>query len=187
MRALCPGQVYVIDGAMATELERRGADLDHDLWSARILVQQPELIEQVHLDYFRAGADIAITASYQATFAGFAAFGLDDGETRALLLDSVTLARQARERYIEETAPTESPELLVAAAIGPLAHTAMTVQNTAATTRFRQRSCVIFTAVNWKCWPGQRRICWPSKPSPAWLRVRRSFACSRNSPNCVPG
>ncbi|HEX6035646.1 MAG TPA: homocysteine S-methyltransferase family protein, partial [Anaerolineales bacterium] len=57
----------VIDGALATELERRGYDLKDDLWSAKILREQPEAIKQVHFDYFKAGADCAITASYQAT------------------------------------------------------------------------------------------------------------------------
>ena len=54
----------MLDGALATELERRGADLNDPLWSARVLLEQPELIRQVHLDYFRAGADVATTASY---------------------------------------------------------------------------------------------------------------------------
>jgi homocysteine S-methyltransferase len=57
----------VIDGALATELERRGCNLNDALWSAKILLEQPEIIKQVHLDYFRAGADCAITASYQAS------------------------------------------------------------------------------------------------------------------------
>ena len=67
--------VVIIDGAMATELERRGADLNDALWSAKLLVEQPDLIRQVHYDYFLAGADVAITASYQATFEGFARRG----------------------------------------------------------------------------------------------------------------
>ena len=83
---------HVIDGAMATELERRGADLNDRLWSARILLQSPQLIEDVHYDYFVAGADIALSASYQATFAGFSARGLADEEARRLLLKSGTLA-----------------------------------------------------------------------------------------------
>ena len=57
----------IVDGALATELERRGCDLNDALWSAKVLMEQPELIHQVHLDYFYAGADLAITASYQAT------------------------------------------------------------------------------------------------------------------------
>ncbi|HEX6034798.1 MAG TPA: homocysteine S-methyltransferase family protein, partial [Anaerolineales bacterium] len=47
----------VIDGALATELERRGCDLKDDLWSAKILLERPEMIKQVHLDYLQAGAD----------------------------------------------------------------------------------------------------------------------------------
>ena len=57
----------VLDGAMATELEARGCNLADSLWSAKVLVENPELIREVHLDYYRAGAQVAITASYQAT------------------------------------------------------------------------------------------------------------------------
>jgi homocysteine S-methyltransferase len=117
---LQPGTAYVIDGAMATELERRGADLRDPLWSARVLVEQPALIEAVHLDYFEAGADIALTASYQATFAGFATRGLDAASARRLLLSAVELARRARERFLAAgpLAPGR-PAPLVGASIGP--------------------------------------------------------------------
>ena len=63
-------RVVLIDGGLATELERRGADLDDPLWSARLLLDAPVLIRQVHVDYYAAGADIATTASYQASFEG---------------------------------------------------------------------------------------------------------------------
>ncbi|MEZ4715261.1 MAG: homocysteine S-methyltransferase family protein [Caldilineaceae bacterium] len=65
--------VVILDGAMATELERRGADIADPLWSAKVLLEAPELIRQVHYDYFGGRRDVAITASYQASFAGFAA------------------------------------------------------------------------------------------------------------------
>ena len=110
---------HVIDGAMATELERRGADLNDRLWSARILLQSPQLIEDVHYDYFVAGADIALSASYQATFAGFSARGLADEEARRLLLKSVTLACTARERFGEQHRDGTRPAALVGASIGP--------------------------------------------------------------------
>ena len=67
----------VIDGGLATELEARGHDLSDRLWSARLLVTDPGAIEDVHLAYFRAGAQVATTASYQATVPGFALAGLD--------------------------------------------------------------------------------------------------------------
>ncbi len=111
------GQVRIIDGAMATELERRGARLDDPLWSARILREAPELIRAVHLDYFRAGADIAITATYQATFAGFAARGLAADEAHRLLRLGVTLAREARDQARDEGVAAR--DLLVAASVGP--------------------------------------------------------------------
>ena len=67
----------VLDGGLATELEARGHDLSDRLWSARLLLSEPDAIEEVHLAYFRAGARVAITASYQASVEGFAAAGLD--------------------------------------------------------------------------------------------------------------
>lgn len=57
----------VIDGGLATELERAGHDLTLDrLWSARLIRDDPEAISQIHAAYFDAGADVAITATYQA-------------------------------------------------------------------------------------------------------------------------
>ena len=76
----------VIDGGVATELARHGQDLSDELWTARVLVDAPEVIERVHEEYFLAGADIAISASYQASDEGFAKRGLSADATRAPLL-----------------------------------------------------------------------------------------------------
>ena len=92
----------VIDGALATELERRGCDLKDDLWSAKVLLEQPEAIKQVHFDYFKAGADCAITASYQATIEGFAKRGLNEKEAIALIQKSVKLAMEARDEFWDD-------------------------------------------------------------------------------------
>jgi homocysteine S-methyltransferase len=109
----------VLDGALATELERRGADLDYPLWSAKALIEAPELIETVHYDYFRAGADVGTSASYQATFEGFAARGLDEGRTRELLRLSVALVRRARDRFWQDPANRAGRlRPLVAASVG---------------------------------------------------------------------
>lgn len=107
----------VLDGAMATELEARGCQLADSLWSAKVLMENPELIREVHLDYYRAGAQVAITASYQATPAGFAARGLDEAQSRALISRSVELARKAREAYLAEN--PQAGTLLVAGSVGP--------------------------------------------------------------------
>lgn len=110
----------VIDGALATELERRGCDLKDDLWSAKILVEQPEIIKQVHFDYFKAGADCAITASYQATLEGFKKRGLTDSEAIALIQKSVELAKQARDEFwADESNHANRSKPFVAASVGP--------------------------------------------------------------------
>jgi homocysteine S-methyltransferase len=110
----------VIDGALATELERRGCDLRDELWSAKILLEQPEIIKQVHLDYFKAGADCAITASYQATIEGFAKRGLHESEAIALITKSVELAKNARDEFWAD-APNRvgRSKPFVAASVGP--------------------------------------------------------------------
>ena len=118
-RLLAGGRVVVIDGGLATELEAEGHHLGDELWSARLLADEPEAIVAAHLAYFRVGARIAITASYQATFEGFAARGLDREAAAALLRRSVTLAAEARERYRAEVAPVDPGPLLVAASVGP--------------------------------------------------------------------
>jgi homocysteine S-methyltransferase len=91
--------VVILDGAMATELERRGADLNGPLWSAKVLLEYPSLIRRVHYDYFAAGADVATTASYQATFEGFARRGLNHEQAVDLMRLSVRLATEARDEF----------------------------------------------------------------------------------------
>lgn len=104
--------VLISDGGLATELEARGHDLSDPLWSARLLSDAPQEIVAVHADYFRAGAAIATTASYQASFEGFAAHGIDRDRSAELLRRSVELARAARDEV-------GADGLLVAASVGP--------------------------------------------------------------------
>ena len=103
--------VLISDGGLATELEARGHDLSDDLWSARLLAEAPDEIVAVHEAFFRAGAHIATTASYQASFEGFAAQGIDRVEAERLMRRSVELARSAR--------GAASAPAWVAASVGP--------------------------------------------------------------------
>ena len=112
----------VLDGGLATELEARGADLGDELWSARLLADDPERIWEVHTVYLEAGADVLVTASYQATIDGFLGAGLvaSEGEAANLLLSSVGLAREARDRFWSEPANRIGRlRPLVAASVGP--------------------------------------------------------------------
>jgi homocysteine S-methyltransferase len=114
---LAANRTLILDGALATELEARGCDLSDPLWSAKVLIENPELIYQVHLDYFNAGAQCAITASYQATPLGFLRRGLNQQQSLALIAKSVQLAQQARSDYLAQH-PQAAP-LLIAGSVGP--------------------------------------------------------------------
>lgn len=111
-------ELRILDGGLATELERRGHDVSTRLWSANLLRTAPDAIEQLHYDYFAAGAQVAITASYQASYEGFASIGLDADATTALLRRSVELAQSARARYRRDH-PADDRPLWVAASVGP--------------------------------------------------------------------
>ncbi|WDF42251.1 homocysteine S-methyltransferase [Streptomyces sp. T12] len=113
--ALAAGTV-VLDGGMSNQLESAGHDLSDELWSARLLAEQPEAITAAHLAYFEAGADVAITSSYQATFEGFAKRGIDHGRAAELLSLSVELARDAAR---QAGAGGVTRPLWVAASVGP--------------------------------------------------------------------
>jgi homocysteine S-methyltransferase len=104
--------VLISDGGLATELEARGHDLSDDLWSARLLFDAPEEIIAAHRAFFQAGAAIATTASYQASFDGFAAGGISRSDSERLMRLSVTLAAEARDEVGREGR-------WVAASVGP--------------------------------------------------------------------
>ncbi|MBI1279190.1 MAG: homocysteine S-methyltransferase [Anaerolineaceae bacterium] len=112
--------LVVLDGAMATELEQRGADLRDPLWSAKVLMEAPHLIREVHADYFAAGADCATTASYQATFEGFARRGIGAEAAADLMRLSVKLAVEARDGFWADPANRAGrARPFVAASVGP--------------------------------------------------------------------
>ncbi|OIK07633.1 homocysteine S-methyltransferase [Bacillus sp. MUM 116] len=109
----------ILDGALATELERHGCDLDDPLWSAKVLLENSEVIYQVHADYFRAGADCAITSSYQATIDGFSERGISEKEAVDLIRRTVSLARKARDDFWKDEMLVSRPKPLVAGSVGP--------------------------------------------------------------------
>ncbi|WP_218027764.1 homocysteine S-methyltransferase [Halobacillus faecis] len=111
--------VMILDGALATELEAYGYDLDDPLWSAKVLLENPEAIKEVHKEYFKMGADCSITSSYQSTIAGFAERGFSEEQSISLIKKTVELARSARDEYWEEASSVRKVKPLVAASIGP--------------------------------------------------------------------
>ncbi|MGY5121396.1 homocysteine S-methyltransferase [Streptomyces sp. 900105755] len=113
--ALAAGTV-VLDGGMSNQLASAGHDLSDELWSARLLADRPDAVRDAHLAYFEAGADVAITASYQATFEGFGKRGIPHAEAARLLALSVELGRDAVRRARAEGI---ARPLWVAASVGP--------------------------------------------------------------------
>jgi homocysteine S-methyltransferase len=110
--ALGAGPV-VLDGGLATQLESQGHNLDSALWSARLLRDDPDAIMQAHLAYFTAGAQVATTASYQASLGGFARAGISRAEAEQLIRRSVRLAEQAR------TCQEDGKDRWIAGSVGP--------------------------------------------------------------------
>ncbi|NEC10099.1 homocysteine S-methyltransferase [Streptomyces sp. SID7909] len=108
--ALAEGTL-VLDGGLSNQLEAQGCDLSDALWSARLLADGPGQIEAAHTAYVRAGAQVLITACYQASYEGFARRGIGRDEADGLFARSVELARRA--------AGTVDRDVWVAASVGP--------------------------------------------------------------------
>ncbi|MFE2413819.1 homocysteine S-methyltransferase [Kitasatospora sp. NPDC059408] len=111
--ALAAGPL-VLDGGMSNQLVAQGHDLSDELWSARLLADAPQAVVEAHRAYFAAGAEVAITASYQASFDGFGRHGLGRSESARLMARSVDLAREAA-----RSEPGGRRRRWVAASVGP--------------------------------------------------------------------
>lgn len=112
------GGTLLLDGGLASRLEACGHDLSTRLWSAALLRDDPEAIIQAHLDFLEAGADCLVSASYQASQAGFMTLGMTAFEADRLIASSVALARTARDRFLRKARPGRRRPL-VAASCGP--------------------------------------------------------------------
>jgi homocysteine S-methyltransferase len=111
-RRLRDARPLLLDGGLATQLEAQGVSLHPTLWSAACLLTDPDAVKSAHRAFLDAGAEILITASYQASREGFAALDVDAGDADDLLRRSVALARAA-------IGEARHPDALVAASLGP--------------------------------------------------------------------
>ena len=112
-------KLITLDGAMATELEKKGMNLNDPLWSARVLAENPKAIKEVHLSYLKAGAKIIITSSYQATIEGFMKRGYSRDQAQMLMIKSMDLAKEARREYMTISGIKQGCDVKIAASIGP--------------------------------------------------------------------
>jgi len=107
----------ILDGGLSNVLEAQGCDLNHKLWSAKMIINNPEAIVKTHLSYLEAGAACITTSSYQATVAGFMDLGATKSEAEKLLLLSVALAEEARSTFLNQN--KNNDPIYIAASIGP--------------------------------------------------------------------
>ena len=98
------GGPIVIDGGLATQLQAQGCDIDNPLWSASIIQADPLQIVAAHRVYLDAGAQIIISASYQAT-------------EPELVAGAAHLAMRARDEFVADNPDATFP--LVAGSVGP--------------------------------------------------------------------
>ncbi|MBM7773953.1 homocysteine S-methyltransferase [Actinokineospora baliensis] len=103
------GSPVILDGGLASELRAWGHDMSDALWSARMLVDEPGVLTAAHLAFFQAGASIATTATYQASFEGFAARGIDRAGAERLMRLGVEVAIAARTSLSQWVAASVGP------------------------------------------------------------------------------
>ena len=108
---------FILDGGLSNEIEALGCDLNHPLWTAKCIEEDPNKVVQVHLNYLNAGANCIATMSYQASIPGLIKHGYSKNEAKAIIQKSVDLAVQAREVFKEKTKDTK--DTIIAASIGP--------------------------------------------------------------------
>lgn len=156
-----------LDGGLGTLLEANGHDLSSGLWSARLLADKPQEITRAHREYVEAGARVVISASYQSSFEGYAAYGMDEPQSAELMRRSIDLARAG------QGDPRGDP-LWVAGSVGP--YGAMLADGS------EYRGHYGLTVEQLRAWhrPASLRsrrlapICSRPRPSPASPRSRRS-------------
>lgn len=110
---LTRGEIILLDGALGTELERRGVSTRLPLWSAQAVLDAPERVREIHEEYARAGADILTAATFRTTPRALAKAG-SKAEADQLTRAAVALAVEARERVAAQR------EVFLAGSMAPL-------------------------------------------------------------------
>ena len=109
----------ILDGGLASELEKNGYTLDNSIWSAAVLAESPAAVSDVHMAYLKAGADIITTASYQATITCLVKYGFTEDKAVDIIFDSVRLARESIMVFMDsEDYDMSMPLPVVAASAG---------------------------------------------------------------------
>ncbi|KAJ7354531.1 Homocysteine S-methyltransferase [Mycena albidolilacea] len=122
--------VKVLDGGLGTTLEN-SLDISHTpLWSAKAVIEHPDVVLDAHLAFLRAGAQIILTSTYQCSSSTFGNAGYSDKDAREIVSKCVHLAAEARSRFGAERrggidlratslAPEAPEDVKIALSLGP--------------------------------------------------------------------
>ncbi len=111
MQVLYPPKVLLLDGGFGRELHFRGVEVPQTIWSAGALITAPEVVQQIHLDYILAGADVITTNTYGLIRSDLIKEGIEE-QFAALNTSACRLAVKAREK--------SSREVMIAGSLPPL-------------------------------------------------------------------
>jgi homocysteine S-methyltransferase len=110
----------MLDGGLSTQLERLGANMEGELWTSRVLVERPDLLQTACQQFLESGADVVATATYQASVDGFLRAGLKQEQARTLMRKAIELAVSARDEFWSQPGNRAGRlRPLVAASLGP--------------------------------------------------------------------
>ncbi|RXJ88023.1 homocysteine S-methyltransferase [Arcobacter sp. CECT 8985] len=113
-------KAVILDGALGTQIQKNGYDVNDKLWSAKYLDENIEVISQVHRQYLEAGADCIITSSYQASIEGFIQKGFTSQRAKELIKKSIEIAKETVDEFWQNTQNKNTRiKPIVAASIGP--------------------------------------------------------------------
>lgn len=109
----------ILDGALGTQMQNHGFNINDSLWSAKFLDENPDAIKLVHKEYLEAGADCIISSSYQASLEGFLEKGFNEEKATHLISSSIKIAKDTRDEFWESYKNSDRLKPLIAASIGP--------------------------------------------------------------------
>lgn len=89
-------RVTLLDGGMGQELLRRSGDGPTPLWATQVMIDHPGLVQEIHADYFAAGATVATTNTYAIHHDRLRRAGIDN-RFEALHAQALSEARAARD------------------------------------------------------------------------------------------
>ena len=103
---LAAGDVVIVDGGTGSQLQAEGVPMDHVAWSARANLEQPDVVQRVHEEYIRVGAEVIIANTYASSRAALEPAGLG-GRVAEANRSAVRAAVRARE--VAATGPVAWP------------------------------------------------------------------------------